>query len=51
MEYAVMAQKKPSGYLFEFDLEVCRSIHFVVTHQFVTVCYRTQWKINVNSHI
>ena len=51
MEYAVMAQEKPSGYLFEFDLEICLSVHFVVTHQFVTVCYRAQRKINVNSHI
>ena len=51
MEYAVMAQEKPFGYLFKFNLEICPSVHFVVTHQFVNVCYRTQWKINVNAHI
>ena len=42
------SSKKPSGCLFEIVWPWdCRSIYFVVAHQFVTVCYRTQWKINV----
>ena len=32
MEYAVMAQEKPSGCMFEFDLDVCRSVNIAVTH-------------------
>ena len=52
MEYAVVTERSHLDICLNlFDLEVCRSIHFTVTHKFVTVCLRTQWKSNVNSHM
>ena len=42
MEYAVVVQTSHLNICLNlFDLEVCRSIHIVVTHPFVTVCYGT----------
>ena len=51
MEYAVTVEEEPFGILFEFDLEVCRSVQTESTHQFIPVWFKEQWKINVTLNI